>query len=71
MKYKKLYLIGTSHIARQSLDEIEWVHPSRTRHAHDAHVGRVLDANDASQVSSSIAAPGAQKRNNFGFPICL
>jgi hypothetical protein len=45
------------------------VHPAGTGDSNHPDVGRIFHPPDACQIGSAVAAPVAQKGNNFGFPI--
>jgi hypothetical protein len=53
----------------KGLEDVEWVHPSRTRHADDADVGGVGDAAGPGHVCTGVATPVAEKANNSGFKV--
>jgi hypothetical protein len=44
-------------------------HPSGARNPYDAHIGRILHPGHPDEVGGAVAAPIAQKGNDFGFPV--
>ena len=44
-------------------------HSAGAGNTNDPDIGRVLHATDTRQIGCTVAAPVAQKRNNFWFPL--
>jgi hypothetical protein len=45
------------------------IHPPRAGNSYDPNVGRIFHPADAGKISGAIAAPIAQKRRYFWFPV--
>ena len=68
MTTRHKYAVST---ALKRLDDKERVQTARARNADYAHVRRILQSADTSQISTSITAPITQERYYLGFPTIL